>query len=550
MLDEKTLKEKTLMITRKEYDNLLKTAKAYEILKDKNQGLTLENKTLLADNIKLRRLAEADIEEKRLMIADRFDRILNEVELIYDREVSNNGKDALIEKSDREVESIIKVMHSLKPNDEVDDNLQYIFIRLRHLKKQMICPFCKQKMIISNEYPITCLKKQEMLVMLTDQIFTGARCKTCNYMLGNMYESVRFINPVTHNIYIEPEIPADIITYKYFHKESMLHQEMNWNDIGLNLSYSSMTLWIREIYDKWLTSLYEIYHSALLNEKMICADVYKIYGYDLGNNYISLKNKRPMYLWIYRTPGRSDRKIILYEISDYDNSIQSAAFLKGYKGLIHTETPGAFDCDNKEYHILPLWENVRNLFEFALDSIHPRGQKESLAKKGLELCDKLILLEDSFSGSDDDIRIQLRLKKCKPLTDKLISIAQEFIRNESDPELTGNTSKAIDFICRYQSELEYYYKNPQVDTDNSWCRNAVSEFNDTENGWIIINTKSGCRSSAMLWSIMKSLQINDINTDRFISFWLRSAANPQVKTDKSSFLPWNVPPECCEQFEI
>ena len=550
MLDEKTLKEKTMIITRKEYQRLVDTAKAYEILKDKNQSLTLENKTLLSDNIRLRRVAEADIEEKRLMIADRFDRILNEAELIFDREEVRTGTEKLKENSDKEVDWIIREMRSLPPNDELDDNLQYEFIRVQYLKKQSVCPFCSRKMIIDNEFPVTVLKKTGHHALLTDEIFTGIKCRNCNHKLKNMYEFTRFINPVIHNIHVEPEIPADLITCKFAHKESLLHQELSWSEMGLELSHASMALWIKEVCEKWIISVYESYRSALLEEKMICADVYKIYGYELGNNDISLKGKKPMYLWIYRTPGRSKRKMIIFEISDSDDSIHSSSFLNGYKGMIHTESPEAFESAGRKYRILPLWENVRLLFENALDSLHPRSQKESLAKKGLELCDKLSLLEDNFIGSDDEIRMQLRLSKCKPVTDKLLSIAREFILNEADPEMKGRTSKAIDFICRYEKELEYYYKYPEVDTDNSWCRNAASEFTDSENGWIVINTKSGHRFSAMLCSIMKTLQINDINSDRFLTFCMKVLANPQVGTDKSSFLPWNVPPECCELYEI
>ena len=550
MIDKKTFKEKTLVVSKKEYDKLVETAKAYEILKEMNRNLTLQNKNLIADNLRLKRIADANIEKKRLMIVKRFNNILNEVELIYDREEARKGRDALKEDSDNEVLEIIRTIRSMCPNDELDDNLNYFFSRMKYIDKKMICPLCNKAVTICSEFPVTSLVKFESKAILTDEIFYGFRCRTCDYSLKNLYENVLYKRPVLDNPYVEAETAADIITEKFWQNKSLMMQELNWSDLGLTLSPATMSLWMRSLSENNLSALYELYHKVLLNEKIIFADVYKLYSYDLGRNNITVNESSPLSLWVYRTPGKSDKKLIFFEISQNEDFSDAASFLKNYKGMIHTETIDAFKNGSAEYKVLPLWENVRRLFEEALDAMHPRSHKGSLAKECLGLCDKLTAFEDSFIGTDDDIRLQLRMSKCRPVTDKLFSIAKEFTANGTDPEKIGYTSRAIDFLCLYENELDYYYRYPEVDLDNSWCRNAASELSNEEDNWIIVNTPSGCGMSMKVYSIIKTLQMNDINPERFFTFYLKASSNPQIKTDKNKYLPWKVPPECCELYEI
>lgn len=552
MLTEEIIKAKTVTISRKEYEQLKKKASAYCYYKDNFIELSEVHKEVLAENEKLKRIVEAEHDEKQLMIAERFDFIINEVELINDRKEfhTTESRSGLKIDSKWDLHHQIEFMRTLMPNDDLDDYMNYIFIRHVYGSDNMRCPDCKVKLTVYSEYPTVTFRMTGEKAVLTDEIFFGFCCKKCGNKYPNLYEGYKRKNSVISERVVTADTIAQLITYKFTEKYSLYNQEIFWNDLDVKISCHTMARWVKETYEKWLLPLYNMFREELIKSEFIYSGVTDIRKYSLGKNNLSINKENSVYMWLYRTSSYADKKIILFEVTKECTNTYPLKFLKGYKGIIQTKRLEYYNGISEKVGFAALWEKVRELFEEALEILTPPARKGSYAEEGLKMCDEIIGYENNFGNVDKDVKLQLRNAKCKPVIDKLIEWAHDFDRQKKDPGKIGYTGKAFYYIIEHEDELKCCLRNAEAEFTDESCRTACLPFTKEEKAFKIIETDSGYDMGMVMYSIMQTITENHLNPVRYLSYYLMNISNLGENQDPHDLLPWNAPDECREIHEF
>ncbi len=549
MMNE-TLGEKTVTISANEYDQLCKSARAAEVYKEKCHSLNMENKSLLAELIRLRKNSEADNDNGLMMISDGLDFILNETELILDGRSRDKEWNGEHHSADEETELMLSSMRLLPANDLAEGKKHYLFIRNDYSEEEKICLSCGKKMKVNTEYPVTLFRKTGLIAELTDEIYLGYKCHECGAELKNLYDSIRHKKPVIKERIVSAETIADIVNEKFEEKNSFLKQEINWRDMELHISDHTMAEWIKEVSDVYFGGLYSKLKNELLKSEIIYADRYMINMYEIENSVVKLNKSKPLFLWIYRTSSTNKKRIILFEVTENNHPDNASRFLESYEGIVQTGNPDVFEKASDNIRIAALWENVRKLFEDASEHHDESGDMYPYAEKCLELCKKLCECEESFAGSGTDFKLELRRSKCMPVIKEIQSLVDEFFSRSDTSRYSEKTCKAFEFLYAHERELMEYLEHPEIDIDNSWCDNLASGFNDTDEGLKIVNTKSGFTQSVQLLSIEKTLTANELDIVRYLSYYMKNYINSDEKSDRSELLPWNAPDECRTIYEF
>ena len=543
MISEETRKEKTVYISKNEYDDLKKKAEYYELYKSNYIDLKAQNQLMTAELKQLRRIVYAGRPEKRLIIAGNYDVILNEEELICDKEEEKRDCAGRLSAA---MTDLIDCMRAFPPNDEVDENVNYLFRRFTLKGNQQKCPLCKNKLVVTTQFPSTMFRIIGDRAVLYDDTYYGYKCSSCTYRMVNIYENFSLKNPVIDEKIVSAETIARIIVYKFERHASMLSQEIFWDECGLDFSSALMASWVREVCDKWFRLLYDMLKKEIQNNDIICSDVIAVRSYGITpNNYI-LTEQELVYLWLFRTDETNHRPIILYDISDDRNSDIPQTYLNGYRGILQTAKLHRYDYSGRSYELAAMWQYAADLFDEALNYIPPKAQNDSAPMRGIRLCEKIIRNEAEFSYIEDDIKISLRNKRSGAAAEELFAWAKEFMESNADTDGISRTGKALSYIYHHQKELMLYFENGRITVGNDLCQSSFHNFTISEKKWKIVRTGSGCERSLMMYSIIQTAVANNLNPFRYLYYYLKNVSNPGNHTTMDHLLPWNAPDECKE----
>ena len=550
MLTEEKKKALSITITKKEYERLIQNETKYFFYKEKFLEKKQENDELNEEVVKLRMIARASREEKINMIADRFDRIINEVELITDRKEIHTSEFEEGAHINPEIEynNLVSYMRKLYPNDRSDKQKNYFFSRLTYDRRDMICPVCNAKLKIKSEYPESSFSLVDDRAVYEDMIFCGFYCRKCGYIRPNVYGYSKYNNTVLENKVISASTIADILEKKFTNNKSLLYQELCWKENGIRLSCQTEAAWIREAGEKWITRLYDMLHDELVKMDLIYSEAYMYRLHTLSPSNLMLDKGKAYYIWVYRTDHFNKKKIILFDSAEYNDPSVSADFLKNFKGTIQTCIPEYYSNLSGGVRFAICWQRVGMLIDRALDNLPESARGGSYAQRVSDLYKKLLRMEESVAGMDPDIISHFRSIKCRPIIDRIISMAHEFIDNRRSPDGIGFTLRIFEYILKHEKELLTYIDDYRIELDDGWCCNPAAVFTDGENGKKIIETLSGHAFSIKLYSVIKTIEANELNPTRYLTFFLKNITNMGENPDTEYLLPWNAPKECFDLF--
>ena len=550
MITEEQKKALSITISKREYERLIDNEQQFFFYKRKFIEEKHEKDELIDEVKKLQRLVYASDDEKEMMMTEQFNHIINEIELITDRKEIhklnlNKGSHFYQE---QEYNNIISKMRKLLPNDRTNTNKNYIFSRIVYDRRGLICPNCNARMKVYCEYPDYKLSLVDNRIFFEDMIFCGFKCQKCKFVRPNLYSYSRYNNTVLNNKVITDETISNMIEKKYSRLQSFVYQETDWKDNDIELSYQTMISWVKEAGEKWLNILYDMLHKEIIRSDLVYAEAYLYRQYKLSENNLMMDSDKPYYIWVYRTDHYNNNKIILFESTEFNDAEESARFLKGYSGMIQTSIPEYYSKVSRKVKFAVLWQRVGEIIERALESIPESAQKGSYANEMYDLYNKLINLEGNVSGMDADIKYRYRITKCKPIIDRMIANAHNFINMRKSPDKIGHTLRIFEYILQNENALCEYINDPRIELDDGWCSNPANYFTDFENGGRIIETPSGYEFSLKLYSIIKTIEANNLNPTRYLTFFFKNISNIKNNADTDFLLPWNVPEECFELF--
>lgn len=102
--------------------------------------------------------------------------------------------------------------------------------------------------------------------------------------------------------------------------------------------------------------------------------------------------------------------------------------------------------------------------------------------------------------------------------------------------------KALDYAIKSWPHLMNYLDCPEIYLDNSIAERSIRPYVLSRKNFLFCGSEDGARSTCLLFSLIESAIINDINSEEYLSSIFELAADTTDWTDSewSELLPWNI----------
>ncbi len=372
--------------------------------------------------------------------------------------------------------------------------------------------------------------------IVREDVYYTYACKSCSENADEGCETPMVKAPKEKNIipgsFATPEAVAHIMTQKFVMGCPLYRQEQDLNRRGIPLSRQTMSNWILRATENDLTPVYEQMHKELLRREVLHAD-------ETTLQVLHEPGKAPQsesYMWLYRTSGDTNKPIVLYEYQPGRGAKHPEAFLKGFKGYLHTDGYAGYHNLPEEITVVGCWAHARRKFDEAVRSL-PKGKaKGSSASQGLTYCNLLFRMEQEIADKTAEERYEERLKQAKPVLDAMFAWANS--RTAAPKSALG---KALNYLKEQWPYLTNYLKDGRLELSNNRAERSIKPFVIDRKNFLFANTPKGAAGSAVMFSLIQTTMENGLDPYRYLT-WLMHTANHADLTDTQVVL-WDK--VCC-----
>jgi len=337
--------------------------------------------------------------------------------------------------------------------------------------------------------------------------------------------------PVIKGGFASPEAIAHIATQKYFMASPLYRQEQEWKQNGILLSRQTMANWLIKASEIWLEPIYEAMKRRLCERDVLHAD-------ETTNQVLKDPGKTAQsksYMWMYRTSGDAEHRIVLYEYQPNRKHSHPKEFLKDFSGFLHADGYDGYHNLPENITVVGCWAHLRRKFTDALKTVPEEKRAESEAAKGVEYCDKLFRFEKHFIPLTPENRFIERERLSKPLIDQFYDWID---RLKALPKtLLGQARYYAQTQRKY---LVRYLLDGRLEISNNRAERSIKPFVIGRKNWLFCNTVYGAKSSAVYYSIIVTAVENGLNPYEYLSWILTNAPNlgkPGYAAKNEDFLP-------------
>ena len=352
------------------------------------------------------------------------------------------------------------------------------------------------------------------------------------------------------NSLVTPSLGASIMNAKYTNGLPLyrISQEFQRNDI--HISRQVMANWMIQLADRYLGIVYDRLHEQLLGYHVLQADETPV--------KVS-KDGRPAnsqsYMWVYRT-GKYYKKtpIILYDYQKTRKADHPERFLKGFEGLVVTDSYSAYgklDRESEELSFTACWAHARRRYSDALKAL-PKGKKDAAAKQtvayeALTRIAAIYHLDNELTELEPEERLLKRKLTIEPLVEAYFAWLKK-IKLEN-ALVSGKTLEGINYSLNHEKALRMFLEDGEVPLDNNATEGALRSFCLHKHTWKLIDTIDGAKSSAIIYSIVETAKANHLHPFRYLEYLLEILKEHQDDTDRrfiDDLLPWSPKlPDTC-----
>ena len=139
--------------------------------------------------------------------------------------------------------------------------------------------------------------------------------------------------PLISGSLASPSLVAHITVQKYSNGMPLYRIEKGFQFDGVIVSRQTMANWVIKCAETYLLAIYILLKTFLLKESVLHADetTFQVL-HEPGR-----KAQSKSYEWIYRTGACSEHKIVIYDYKETREKERPKAFLKDFKGFLHTD---------------------------------------------------------------------------------------------------------------------------------------------------------------------------------------------------------------------
>ena len=204
-------------------------------------------------------------------------------------------------------------------------------------------------------------------------------------------------------------------------------------------------------------------------------------------------------MWLYRTSGDTQQPIVMYEYQAGRGGSHPEAFLKGFKGYLHTDGYAAYHRLPREIAVVGCWAHARRKFDEAMKALPKKEAKGSTAAQGLAYCSLLFEMEQGLTEASAQERHEQRLKQAKPVLDAMFAWANT---RAAVPKST--LGKALSYLQEQWPYLIRYLEDGRLEISNNRAERSIKPFVIDRKNFLFANTPGGARGSAVIFSLIQT----------------------------------------------
>lgn len=342
-----------------------------------------------------------------------------------------------------------------------------------------------------------------------------------------------------HGSPVSSSLAAAIMNSKYVNAVPLYRSEKEFERYGVCIDRKNMAHWMIRLAEEYLGVLYDHLHEKLYEYHVIQAD---------ETPCLVNKDGRPAgtqsYMWVYRSGYLySDRQIILYDYRTTRNASHPREFLKNYSGICVTDGYQVYHTLEKEKEDLTIagcWVHGRRRFDEALKVLPKEGRSKSGAYLVMKQIQAIYREEEKLQDLSAQERLQQRQQVVKPLVDALFV----YLKNtQQDISAKGKLADAYGYMLNQEKYLRVFLEDGEVPIDNNASERAIRGFCIGKKNWQMIDTISGAKSSAIIYSIAETAKANNLKPYEYFEYLLSEIPEHMDDTDKSfleDLLPWSA----------
>ena len=327
---------------------------------------------------------------------------------------------------------------------------------------------------------------------------------------------------------------VDVIIKKYDHHLPLYRQSKILLQSGIDIPDNTLGNWVMGAADI-LFPLEKAFWEQLIQSRYLQAD---------ETTVKILKPDKKGYMWAYQSLDPKN-KFILFEFNVTRAGSVPENRLKDFSGILQTDGYAGYERLGKQKNIIHIgcWDHARRKFT---DAIKVSANKTGIANNFLMLINLLYDIEREIKESTDEIRFETRQKKSKPILSKIFSLVKTI---KTLPKSTLGT--AITYLKNNEKYLRKYIEHGNVKISNILTENQIRPFAIGRKNWLFVGNEESANKSALLYSIVQSCKINNIDFRKYLIYILNSAhAMRRGDVDAKSLLPQFINPEICNHSQL
>lgn len=387
------------------------------------------------------------------------------------------------------------------------------------------CPSCGHDLSVASEKVRYVVESIPATLKVTKIIKQSCKCSSCNPKDNQIYY------PLSTSLF-----PGSIMTHSFasfiaYHKYELgipfEHLSRHIKEtLDIEISKQNLAHYMARVANI-LAPIYHKMKDDLLHNraKVIHADETTL---SISKRPESDKERKKSYVYVYSS-SYYDSQIAIYDFHESRSIDRTAAWLKGYEGVVVCDDFKGYTKlkkGNPSIKLQRCFAHVRRRFADIVKILPEENHSSSYAKKILDVIGQLFYLESLYKKEKlnaTDI-IARRNKEHLPILKELEELLFNHVYKQGSA-LEG----AVNYAKNVWSDLSTYLSSGYIEISNNIAERAVKPFVINRKVFMTSGSYDGARYTTLLFSIIRTARMNDLNVSKYLEYVLDNIQTKDIK---------------------